>query len=83
MTRRNQLHVLIWKTTYLVVIENMIARSQLGVCETYDVMKIQERAESCQKYVLEAQNSELQLIAMMKETLQQCDVVTANWKKDK
>ena len=63
---------------YLVVIESMIARSQLSVCEIYDVMKIQERAESCQKYVFETQNFELQLIVMIKETLQQCDVMTAN-----
>ena len=56
----------------------MVARSQLGVCEAYDVMKIQERAEPCQKYVLEAQNSELQLTAMMEGTLQQCGVVTAS-----
>ena len=72
-----------WKVIYFVVVESIVARSQLNVCEIYDVMKIQKRVESCQKYVLEVQNFVLQLIVTMWQSMQSCNVVSVKqkWKK--
>ena len=66
---------------HLVVLKDLISKISLTCVKLTSWWKHQKRVESCQKHVFETQNFELQLIVMMKETLQQCDVVIANWKK--
>ena len=72
-----------FKIIYFVVIENTIARLQLNVCEIYDVIKIQKRVKSCQKYVFQIQNFVLQFIVTMWKMNDRviCWMKNKNWNK--